>query len=131
MKSKIKGCTHHQSKVLKMAEGGSVPGKLKTMGPPNTKELRKRAKKNSDGSQQYVRGKTKSERLGTLIDVTETARAQNDKDRAAVERTFDRSRGPFNEKEYKAAAKIERKSWKGYMAGIDAFRDEADREREK
>lgn len=26
MKNKIKGCTHHESKVLKMATGGVVPG---------------------------------------------------------------------------------------------------------
>jgi hypothetical protein len=43
MKSKIKGCTHHDTKVIKMAEGGSVPSKvLKTT-------------RTSDGGQQYVR----------------------------------------------------------------------------
>lgn len=66
MKSKIAGCTHHTSKVLKMAGGGSVPGKLKTMGPPNVKEIQKKTDKNPDGSQQYVRGTTPMDRINTL-----------------------------------------------------------------
>lgn len=43
MKSKIAGCTHHASKVIKMAGGGSVPKGVY------------RAKMNEDGVQQYVR----------------------------------------------------------------------------
>lgn len=46
MKSRIKGCTHHVSKVLKMAEGGSVPAK-------RTKVLK--TTPTADGGQQYVR----------------------------------------------------------------------------
>lgn len=46
MKSKIKGCTHHESKVIKMAGGGPVPAK-------DRKVLK--TKPTSDGGQQYVR----------------------------------------------------------------------------
>jgi hypothetical protein len=46
MKSKIKGCTHHESKVIKMAEGGSVPAK-------DRKVLK--TTRTADGGQQYVR----------------------------------------------------------------------------
>ena len=46
MKSKIKGCTHHESKVIKMAGGGPVPAK-------DRKVLK--TTPTSDGGQQYVR----------------------------------------------------------------------------
>jgi hypothetical protein len=100
MKSKIAGCTHHASKVLKMAGGGSVPGKLKTMGPPNVKKLQEKTKKNPDGSQAYVRGERTSDRLDTLIrsnrmvgdahkknrDMAETVRGDNAKHAATMKR---------------------------------------------
>ena len=46
MKSRIKGCTHHESKVMKMAGGGPVPAK-------DRKVLK--TTRTADGGQQYVR----------------------------------------------------------------------------
>ena len=54
MKSRIKGCTHHESKVLKMAEGGSVPSYQRTKGKIVTDKVLKTTP-TSDGGQQYVR----------------------------------------------------------------------------
>lgn len=60
MKSRIKGVTHHESKVLKMAEGGAVPpseGKylmtVKRISRPKKEVLK--TTRTADGGQQYVR----------------------------------------------------------------------------
>ena len=55
---RVKGCKHYESKVIKMAEGGSVPGsnrktESKIVRPKKTEELK--TTRTSDGGQQYVR----------------------------------------------------------------------------
>lgn len=72
MKNKIKGCTHHDTKVIsKYSDGGLVSG---------GKRLPYMTKKNSDGSQQYVRGETPMDRINTLSEYQD--KAYGDSERA-------------------------------------------------
>lgn len=122
MKSKIAGCTHHTSKVLKMAGGGSVPGKLKTMGPPNVKEIQKKTDKNPDGSQQYVRGKKTSEKLELLNKNSRTLRPQ-------VKAAEDKVKASYSSDEatFKKALDARDRMWKAGHMLTDAFISEADK----
>lgn len=112
----IKGCKHYATKTIKMAGGGSVPSKtLKT-------------EKNPDGSQQYVRGNTKREKLNTIKKVSDTTSKMYDDASDAVTRTFNRPAGEeFDKKKYTEASEKGRKAFKAYMSTGDAFIDELDR----
>lgn len=75
---KVKGCKHYESKVMKMAGGGAVPN-VYSKKVPKMDEIKTRKKsvpymttKNPDGSQQYVRGKKRSDKLKTLNKVSDT-----------------------------------------------------------
>jgi hypothetical protein len=126
MKSKIAGCTHHTSKVLKMAGGGSVPGKLKTMGPPNVKEIQKKTDKNPDGSQQYVRGKKSYEKLDTLIKNSEALEPQERAAKRRVKEAYSADDATF-----KKALDDRDRVWNGGAMLVRAFIDEANRKEKK
>jgi len=76
---KVKGCKHYETKVVKMAEGGSVPAKKQVL----------QTKKNADGSQQYVRGDTPMDRINTLS--TYQNKAYQDSERAYREGDMNKS----------------------------------------
>lgn len=100
----MKGCKHYKSKVIsKYADGGKVE---KTRPMP-------------DGSQQYVRGNTKSERLDTLIKAGRAADRQYSKAWEDVDKL--RSSG----KAHSAALAKTRKTFKASRAITNAFIQEA------
>jgi hypothetical protein len=144
MKGKIKGCTHHESKVLKMAGGGTVlntyskkipymmaepkstRSTLKTMGPPNVKEVQKRTDKNSDGSQQYVRGTKTHEKLGTLINNMKALEPQT----KAAERKVKEAHSS-DDATFKKALDDRDRVWSGDNMLTRAFIDEVSRKKKK
>lgn len=111
MKSKIKGCTHHETKVMKFAEGGKVEPKVL------------RPKKMKDGSQQWTRGDTKSERLETLIKAGKTA---DDNWQVASRKTNAAVSEP--KADFQKALKNQKRLFKGSTQLHDAFINELDDE---
>lgn len=149
MKNKIKGCTHHETKVLKMAGGGAVPGlkkggkklpymlaepkrdwkeipRIGVMGPPNVKELRKKTDKNPDGSQQYVRGGKTHEKMGTLIDNMKALKPQETAAERKVKEAYSADDATF-----KKALDDRDRVWSGRHRLSDAFSAEFDRKKKK
>lgn len=138
MKGKIKGCTHHETKVLKMAGGGAVPNKYSKklpymMAEPKSKRTKMlETSRNPDGSQQYVKGETLSEKMKTLSRVSDATLKMSRKAQAEVNRTFDRPEGePFDGKKYDKASAERDKAWAADDKVNKTFLDEFDRKYKK